>query len=174
LSEWRFLDLLSDAIDDFSGSIGVANDIGERFPDLAWVRPLHLQKILGRPCVIAAAKATVVLNSDGGFGPWGHRFGPCNPTTFVVRAAATPSLAQSYSAGWGTGNVIDQPLLEKTMACMDMPCQSPGPWCSGVCLREPSHGNELDRKVAHEARFGCRALEGRRQSSFRRAAAARA
>ena len=33
---------------------------------------------------------------------------------FLVLAAATPGLAQSYSAGWGTGNVIDMPLLEKT------------------------------------------------------------
>ncbi|MER9757857.1 hypothetical protein NKJ46_31500 [Mesorhizobium sp. M0166] len=55
---------------------------------------------------------------------------------FLVLAAATPSLAQSYSAGWGTGDVIDQPLLEKPMARMGH--VSP-PWCSGVCLREPSH-----------------------------------
>jgi hypothetical protein len=33
---------------------------------------------------------------------------------FLALAATTPGLAQSYSAGWGTGNVIDQPLLEKT------------------------------------------------------------
>ena len=33
---------------------------------------------------------------------------------FLVLAAATPGLAQSYIAGWGTGNVIDLPLLEKT------------------------------------------------------------
>ena len=33
---------------------------------------------------------------------------------FLVLAAATPGLAQSYSAGWGTGNVVDLPLLEKT------------------------------------------------------------
>jgi len=33
---------------------------------------------------------------------------------FLVLAAASPGLAQSYSAGWGTGNVINLPLLEKT------------------------------------------------------------
>lgn len=33
---------------------------------------------------------------------------------FLVLAAATPGLAQSYSAGFGTGNVINTPLLEKT------------------------------------------------------------
>ena len=33
---------------------------------------------------------------------------------FLVLATATPSLAQAYCACWGTGNVIDQPLLEKT------------------------------------------------------------
>lgn len=33
---------------------------------------------------------------------------------FLVLAATTPGLAQSYSAGWGTGNVLDMPLLEKT------------------------------------------------------------
>jgi hypothetical protein len=33
---------------------------------------------------------------------------------FFVLAAATPGLAQSYSAGFGTGNAIDLPLLEKT------------------------------------------------------------
>ncbi len=32
----------------------------------------------------------------------------------IVVALATPSFAQSYSASYGTGNVIDTPLLEKT------------------------------------------------------------
>jgi len=32
----------------------------------------------------------------------------------IVVAFATPSFAQSYSASYGTGNVIDMPLLEKT------------------------------------------------------------
>jgi hypothetical protein len=32
----------------------------------------------------------------------------------IAFAFATPSLAQSYSAGYGTGNLIDAPLLEKT------------------------------------------------------------
>ena len=33
---------------------------------------------------------------------------------FLMVASATPGLAQAYCACWGTGNVIDQPLLEKT------------------------------------------------------------
>ena len=32
----------------------------------------------------------------------------------LVGAAASPALAQSYSAGYGTGNVIDQPSLERS------------------------------------------------------------
>jgi hypothetical protein len=54
-SRRRFLDLLSDAIDDVCRSICVANDTGERFPDLVQVERLHLQKILGRPGVVARA-----------------------------------------------------------------------------------------------------------------------
>ena len=32
----------------------------------------------------------------------------------LMVATATPVFAQEYCACWGTGNVIDQPLLEKT------------------------------------------------------------
>ena len=32
----------------------------------------------------------------------------------IVVAFVTPSFAQSYSASYGTGNLIDTPLLEKT------------------------------------------------------------
>jgi hypothetical protein len=32
----------------------------------------------------------------------------------LMVATATPGFAQAYCACWGTGNVIDQPLLEKT------------------------------------------------------------
>ena len=32
----------------------------------------------------------------------------------VMFAFATPTFAQSYSASYGTGNLIDQPLLEKS------------------------------------------------------------
>src|SRR5215831_17117489 len=55
LSRRRFLDLLPDAIDDVSGSICVANDTGECFPDLAHIRRSHLQKILGCPCIVTRA-----------------------------------------------------------------------------------------------------------------------
>src|SRR6516225_2259969 len=55
LSRRRFLDLLSDAIDDVSGSICVRNHTRECFPDLAQIRRLHFQKILGCPGVVARA-----------------------------------------------------------------------------------------------------------------------
>ena len=32
----------------------------------------------------------------------------------LMVASATPGSAQEYCACWGTGNVLDQPLLEKT------------------------------------------------------------
>ena len=32
----------------------------------------------------------------------------------LIVATATPGFAQEYCACWGTGNVIDQSLLEKT------------------------------------------------------------
>ena len=32
----------------------------------------------------------------------------------IMVATATQGFAQEYCACWGTGNVIDQPLLEKT------------------------------------------------------------
>ena len=54
-SRRRLLDLITDAVDDVSGSIGIANNTGERFPDFAQVRRLHVQKILGRAGVVARA-----------------------------------------------------------------------------------------------------------------------
>ena len=53
LSRRRFLHLLTDAVDDVSGSIGIAYDTAERFPNLSQVRRLHLQEILGRTGVVA-------------------------------------------------------------------------------------------------------------------------
>jgi hypothetical protein len=32
----------------------------------------------------------------------------------LMVATATPGFAQAYCACWGTGNVSDEPLLEKT------------------------------------------------------------
>jgi hypothetical protein len=55
LSRRRRLDVLTDAVDDVSGSIDIANDTGECLPDLAQVRRLRLQKILGRTGVVARA-----------------------------------------------------------------------------------------------------------------------
>jgi hypothetical protein len=44
----------------------------------------------------------------------------------LLVATATPGFAQAYCACWGTGNVSDEPLLEKRpTARMDMKCQSP-------------------------------------------------
>src|SRR5215472_5493430 len=53
LSRRRFLDLLTDAVNDLSGSIDIANDTTDCFADLAQVRRLHPQKILGRTGVVA-------------------------------------------------------------------------------------------------------------------------
>ena len=39
----------------FSGPISISDDTGKCFPDLAQIRRLHLQKILGRPGVVARA-----------------------------------------------------------------------------------------------------------------------
>jgi hypothetical protein len=47
--------VLTDAVDDVSGSIDIANDTGERFPDLAQVGGPQVQKILRRPGVVARA-----------------------------------------------------------------------------------------------------------------------
>ena len=55
LSRRRFLDVITDAVDDVSGSIGIAHDAGERLPDLAQVRRLLVQKIQGRTGVVARA-----------------------------------------------------------------------------------------------------------------------
>jgi hypothetical protein len=46
-------------------------------------------------------------------------------STALLVATATPGFAQAYYACWGTGNVSDTPLLEKTNGLMDMRCQSP-------------------------------------------------
>src|SRR5262249_52246984 len=50
-------------------------------------------------------------------------------TTAIVLASfvatATLGFAQAYCPCNGTGNVIDTPLLERLMARMDGPCQSP-------------------------------------------------
>ena len=53
LSRRRFPDLITDATDDVSGSIGIAHDAAERLPDLTQVRRLPVQKIHGRTGVVA-------------------------------------------------------------------------------------------------------------------------
>ena len=55
LSRRRLLDVITDPVDDVSGAIGIAHNAAERFPDLAQVRRLHVQKILGRTGVVAGA-----------------------------------------------------------------------------------------------------------------------
>jgi hypothetical protein len=56
---------------------------------------------------------------------------------FLVLAVATPGLAQSYSAGWGTGNVIDVPLLEKTNGAYGYAMSVPPP---GYAMSVPPQG----------------------------------
>jgi hypothetical protein len=58
----RFLDLLTNAVDDVSGSIDIANDTAERFPDLAQVGGLHVQKILGSTGMLRALAIGCVIS----------------------------------------------------------------------------------------------------------------
>jgi len=58
----------------------------------------------------------------------------------LMVATATPGFAQQYCACWGTGNVIDQPLLEKTNGAYGYAMSvSPAGRCSSICLLEPPH-----------------------------------
>ena len=54
-SRRRFLDVITDPVDDISGSIGIAHDTAERFPDFAQIRRLLVQKNQGRTGVVARA-----------------------------------------------------------------------------------------------------------------------
>ena len=47
--------MITDPTDDVSGSISIAHDAAERFPDLAEVRRLLVKKIQGRTGVVARA-----------------------------------------------------------------------------------------------------------------------
>jgi len=54
VSWWRFLDLISDPVDDVSGSIGIAYDTAQGFPHFAQIWRLLVQKNSGphgRCCV---------------------------------------------------------------------------------------------------------------------------
>ena len=53
LSRRRFLDVITDPVDDISGSIGIVDDTGERFPDFAQIRRVSVQKVHGRAGVVA-------------------------------------------------------------------------------------------------------------------------
>jgi hypothetical protein len=48
-------DVATDPVDDVSGSIDIANDTGECFPDLAQIRQLHVHKVQGGTSVVARA-----------------------------------------------------------------------------------------------------------------------
>ena len=51
----------------------------------------------------------------------------------LLVATATPGFAQAYCACWGTGNVMDEPLLEKTNGAYgyEMSVPPPGQRTSG-------------------------------------------
>ena len=55
LSRRRFLDVVTDPIDDLRSSIGIAHDTAERFPDLAQVWRLLVQEIHGCTRVVASS-----------------------------------------------------------------------------------------------------------------------
>ena len=56
LSRRRFLDVITDPVDDVSSPIGVAHDTAERFPDVAEVWRLLIQKIEGGTSVVAPGR----------------------------------------------------------------------------------------------------------------------
>jgi hypothetical protein len=69
-------------------------------------------------------------------------------STALLVATATPGFAQAYCACWGTGNVSDTPLLEKTNGAYGYEMSVPPPRSAyagqtvpgnGLCLFEPSH-----------------------------------
>jgi hypothetical protein len=53
LSQRRFPDVITDPVDDLSGSIGIAHDTGKRFRDLAQIERLPIQEIQGGSGVVA-------------------------------------------------------------------------------------------------------------------------
>ena len=53
LSRRRFLDVITHPVDDDSRAVGIADDTAERFPDLAQVWRLLIQKIEGRTSIVA-------------------------------------------------------------------------------------------------------------------------
>jgi hypothetical protein len=55
LSGRGFLDVITDPVDDVSSPIGIAHDTDERFPDLAQVWRLPIEKVEGRAGVVARA-----------------------------------------------------------------------------------------------------------------------
>jgi hypothetical protein len=55
LSGRRFPDVITDLVDDRSGSIGIAYDTAERLPGLAQLGRLPVQKIQSRARIVARA-----------------------------------------------------------------------------------------------------------------------
>jgi len=53
LSRQRFLDVITHPVDDESRAVGITYDTAERFPDLAQLRRLLIQKIQGGASVVA-------------------------------------------------------------------------------------------------------------------------
>ena len=53
LSRRRFLDVITDPVDDISGSISIIHDAGERFPDLAQIWWASVQEVHGRTGIVA-------------------------------------------------------------------------------------------------------------------------
>src|SRR5262245_34441457 len=57
----------------------------------------------------------------------------------LLVATATPSFAQAYCACWGTGNVSDTPLLEKTNGAYGWGHVSPSARRCSIGLRAKNH-----------------------------------
>src|SRR5262249_48660661 len=56
ISRRRFPDVLTDGVEDFSGSTDVTKDTGDCFPDLTQIRRLQLQETQGGTSVFASAR----------------------------------------------------------------------------------------------------------------------
>jgi hypothetical protein len=72
--------------------------------------------------------------------------------TALLIATATPGFAQEYCACWGTGNVIDTPLLEKTNGAYGYEMSVP-PTASGKSAYAYSHAaGGSSRHMKHKQR----------------------
>jgi len=64
----------------------------------------------------------------------------------LMVATATPGFAQAYCACWGTGNVLDQPLLEKTNGAYGYAMSVPPPDGAAAFAHASRHMKHSQRR----------------------------